>query len=174
MTENTAPATAATPGPMAGIALTVIIVVLIVAWLAIAIGALGMSDTTLVGAFMFLWYWANNEQLQFKRLVPAMLGSLVGTGIAWLLWYGPAAHGGAGLAGAIGVLVVALYLDITKTVPIVVNTATMLFLTLAAAPLIQLQVDWVELVKSTVLGGLFFAGAVFVLQKLAARFAPAP
>ncbi len=172
MSENTAPETAATPGPLAAIAITVIIVVLIVAWIAISIGALGMSDTTLVGAFMFLWYWANNEQMQFNRLVPAMLGSLVGIGIAWLLWYGPAAYGGAGLAGALGVLIVSLYLDVTKTVPIAVNTATMLFLTLAAAPLIQLQVDWLELVKSTVLGGLFFAGAVYGLQKLAARFAP--
>lgn len=173
MSENTAPETAATPGPLAAIAITFIIIALIVAWIAIAIGALGMSDTTLVGAFMFLWYWANNEQMQFNRLVPAMLGSLVGIGIAWLLWYGPAAHGGAGLAGALGVLILALYLDITKVLPIAVNTATMLFLTLAAAPLIQLQVDWVELVKSTVLGGLFFAGAVYGLQKLAARFAPA-
>lgn len=173
MSENTTPEAAATPGPLAAIAITAIIVVLIVAWIAIAVGALGMSDTTLVGAFMFLWYWANNEQLQFGRLVPAMLGSLVGIWIAWLLWYGPAAYGGAGLAGALGVLIVALYLDVTKMVPIAINTATMLFLTLAAAPLIQLRVDWVELVKSTVLGGLFFAGAVYGLQKLAARFAPA-
>ncbi|MBA4161421.1 MAG: hypothetical protein C0515_04940 [Novosphingobium sp.] len=173
MSENTAPEAAVTPGPLAAIAITAIIVILIVAWIAIAIGALGMSDTTLVGAFMFLWYWANNEQMQFTRLVPAMLGSLVGIGIAWLLWYGPAAYGGAGLAGALAALVLALYLDITKTVPIAVNTATMLFLTLAAAPLIQLQVDWLELVRSTVLGGLFFAGAVWGLQKLVARFSPA-
>lgn len=173
MSENTAPEAAATPGPVAAIAITAIIVILIVAWIAIAIGALRMSDTTLVGAFMFLWYWANDEQMQFTRLVPAMLGSLVGIGIAWLLWYGPAAYGGAGLAAGLGALILALYLDITKTVPIAVNTATMLFLTLAAAPLIQLQVDWLELVKSTVLGGLFFAGAVWGLQKLVARFAPA-
>jgi hypothetical protein len=173
MSENTAPEAAATPGPLAGIAITLIVIVLIVAWIAIALGMLKMSDTTLIGAFMFLWYWANNEQLQFNRLVPAMLGSLVGIGIAWFLWYGPAAYGGAGLIGSLAVLIAALYLDITKTVPIAVNTATMLFLTLAAAPLIQLQVDWLELVKSTVLGGLFFAGAVYGLQKLAARFGPA-
>lgn len=170
MSENTAPETAATPGPLAGIAITAIIVVLIVAWIAIALGALKMTDKTLVGAFMFLWYWANNEQLQFGRLLPAMLGSLVGIGIAWFLWYGPAAYGGAGLIGSLAVLIVALYLDVIKAVPIAVNTATMLFLTLAAAPLIQQEVDWAELVQSTVLGGLFFAGAVFGLQKLTAKF----
>ena len=161
---------ASTPGPVAGIAITAIVIVLIVAWIALAVGVLNMTDKTLVGAFMFLWYWANNEQLQFNRLVPAMIGSLVGIGIAWFLWYGPAAHGGTGLIAALGVLIAALYLDVTKMVPVAVNTATMLYVTLAAAPLIQLQVDWMELAKSTVLGGAFFAGAVFALQKLAARF----
>ncbi|MFO1256395.1 MAG: hypothetical protein U1E37_12130 [Sphingomonadaceae bacterium] len=165
-------AAAATPGPLAGLAITAIVIVLIVAWIAIALGVLGMADKTLVGAFMFLWYWANNEQLQFNRLVPAMLGSLVGIGVAWFLLYGTQAGGIMALA-ALGTLILALYLDVIKAVPIAVNTATMLFVTLAAAPLIQLEVDWVELVKSTVLGGLFFAGAVFGLQKLAARFAPA-
>lgn len=101
-----------------------------------------------------------------------MLGSLVGIGVAWFLLYGTQAGGIMALA-ALGTLILALYLDVIKAVPIAVNTATMLFVTLAAAPLIQLEVDWVELVKSTVLGGLFFAGAVFGLQKLAARFAPA-
>lgn len=172
MSENTAPE-AATPGPLAGLAITAIVIVLIVAWIAIALGVLKMADTTLVGAFMFLWYWANNEQLQFSRLIPAMLGSLAGIGIAWFLWYGPAAYGGAGLIASLMVLIVALYLDVTKMVPIAINTATMLFLTLAAAPLIQQQVNWVELIQSTVLGGLFFAGAVWALQKLAARLAAA-
>jgi len=159
------------PGKVAGIALTAIVVVLIVAWIALAIGVLKMSDKTLVGAFMFLWYWANNEQLQFKRLVPSLIGALVGIAVAWFLWYGPLAYGGGGLIAALGALIAALYLDIVKAVPIAVNTATMLFVTLAAAPLIQLEVDWLELVESTVLGAAFFAGAVWGLQKLAARFA---
>jgi hypothetical protein len=173
MSENTAPETAATPGPLAAIAITAIIIVLIVAWIAIALGVLGMGEGTLVGAFMFLWFWANNEQLQFTRLVPTMIGALVGIGIAWLLWYAPQAYGGAGLAAGLGVLFLSLYLDVTKKLPIAINASTMLFLTLAAAPLIQKVVDWPELVESTVLGGLFFAGAIWGLQKLAARFAPA-
>jgi hypothetical protein len=178
MSENTAPETAATPGPLAGIAITAIVIVLLVAWFAIWLSAVGRDgDKTLVGAFMFLWYWANNEQLQFNRLVPAMLGSLVGIGIAWLLWYGTVTGGSMGLIG-LGALIVALYLDVIKAVPIAINTATMLFVTLAAAPLIQFGLVsetgnlWPKLVMSTVLGGLFFAGAVWGLQKLAARFGP--
>ena len=173
MNEAATPAEAAPPGPVAGLAITTIVIVLIVAWIVLAVGVLKMTDKTLVGAFMFLWYWANNEQLQFSRLVPAMVGSLVGIAIAWFLGYGPQAYGGAGLAASLIVLIVALYLDVVKALPVAVNTATMLFVTLAAAPLVQLHVDWVELVKSTVLGGLFFAGAVYALQKIAARLAPA-
>ncbi|MFM5923906.1 MAG: hypothetical protein ACKOPG_06950 [Novosphingobium sp.] len=159
------------PGMAAGAVITLIIVVLIVAWIAIALGVLHMTDTTLVGAFMFLWYWANNEQLQFGRLLPAMLGSLSGIGVAWLLVYVPTHFGGAGLAIGLGALILALFLDVVKKVPLVINTATMLFVTLAAAPLIQLKVNWGELVLSTVVGGLFFAAAVWLLQSLAARFA---
>ena len=70
-------------------------------------------------------------------------------------------------------MVVALYLDIIKAAPLVVNTSTMLYLTLAAAPLIQFNVNWTELVLSTVLGGLFFGLVVEGLKRVAARFAPA-
>jgi hypothetical protein len=161
------------PGKIAGLAITLIVVVLLVIWMAIALMGLKIADTTLVGGFMFLWYWANNEQLQFGRLVPALIGSLSGIGIAWFLVYGAAHFGGPGMLAAVGLLILALYLDITKAVPMVINTATMLFVTLAAAPLIQQHVDWVQLVISTVVGGLFFAGAIYGLQALAARFAPA-
>jgi hypothetical protein len=174
MSETTKPEAAATPGPLAGIAITGIVIVLLVAWFAIWLGVLKKGEGTLVGAFLFLWYWANNEQLQVNRLVPAMLGALVGIGIAWLLWYAPQTYGGAGLAAGLGALILALYLDVTKTLAIAVNASTMLFLTLAAAPLVQKVVDWPELVLSTVLGGLFFAGAVYGLQKLAAKFASTP
>lgn len=157
------------PGKVAGIAITAIVVVLLAAWMAIWLMGLHKRDTELVGAFMFLWYWANNEQLRMDRLVPAMLGSLVGIGIAWFLLYGATAGGPMALAG-LGVLILALYLDIIKVFPIAVNAATFLFVTLAAAPLVQLHVNWIDLTISTVAGGLFFVGAVWGLQKLA----PAP
>ena len=54
----------------------------------------------------------------------------------------------------------------------VVNAATMLYVTLAAAPLVQLHVNWIELVLSTVIGGLFFGGVVEGLKRLAARSTP--
>ncbi|MFM5884790.1 MAG: hypothetical protein ACKOQ3_05605 [Novosphingobium sp.] len=167
---STAPATAPAPGPLAGLVILVIVVVLLVAWMAIALQF--MADTALVGGFMLLWYWANNGQLEIARFPAALIGSVTGIGIAWFLVYGPAHMGGLGIALALGALLLGLYLDITKLAPMIVNNATMLFVTLAAAPLIQLKVDWVQLLLSTVLGGLFFAATIEGIKRIAARFTP--
>ena len=170
---ETPPATtvAPPPTPIAGLAILVIVLVLIAAW--IAIGLQFLHDTSLIGGFLMLWYWANNEQLQIKRLPAAIIGAVVGIGLGWALIYAPANYGSTGLIAALLLLILALYLDIIKAVPLVVNTSTMLYVTIAAAPLVQLHVDWLELVLSTVIGGLFFGLAVEGLQRLAARFAPA-
>ena len=172
---ETPPATtvAPPPGPLAGLAILIIVLVLIVAWMAIGLQVLHLRDTSLIGGFLMLWYWANNEQLQFNRLPAAIIGAVVGIGLGWALVYGAVNYGTTGLIAALLLLILALYLDIIKAVPLVVNTSTMLYVTIAAAPLVQLHVDWLELVLSTVIGGLFFGLAVEGLQRLAARFAPA-
>ena len=162
--------TAPPPGLLAGLAITAIVLVLIIAWIALALQF--MADTSLVGGFLLLWYWANNEQLEISRLPAAIIGAVVGIGLGWFLVYGATHYGGAGMAASLVLLVLALYLDVIKALPMVVNTSTMLFVTLAAAPLVQLHVNWGELVLSTVIGGLFFGAVVEGLKRLAAKFAP--
>ena len=164
---------AAPPGPLAGLAILFIVIVLIVAWIVVGLQVLHIHDTSLVGGFLMLWYWANNEQLQFKRLPAAIIGAVAGIGLGWFLVYGAANYGTAGLIAGVLLLVFALYLDIIKAVPLVVNTSSMLYVTIAAAPLVQLHVDWAELVVSTVVGGLFFGLVVEGMQRLAAKLAPA-
>ncbi len=159
------------PGPVAGIGITTIVVVLLVVWTLLAAVALHVPATELVGGYMLLWYWANNEQLQFKRLPATIIGALVGIGIAWFLVYATVKYGGTGTAVALALVILALYLDVIKAVPLAINASTFLFVTLAAAPLVQLHVDWVQLVNSTVFGGLFFGLVVEGLQRLAARSA---
>lgn len=161
------------PGPIAGLAILGIVLALIVAWIVLGTQALHLADTSLVGGFMMLWYWANNEQLEISRLPAALIGAVVGIGLGWFLVFGAVHYGGAGLTAALLLLVLGLYLDIIKALPLIVNTSTMLYVTLAAAPLVQLHVNWTELVISTVIGGLFFGGVVEGLKRLAARFAPA-
>ena len=173
-TQTAEPAVAAAPpGPVAGLVVLLIVLGLIVAWIVLGTQLLHIQDTSLVGGFMMLWYWANNEQLEFGRLPAAIIGAVVGIGLAWFLVYGAVHYGTTGLTVAVLLLIFALYLDIIKAVPLIVNTSTMLFVTLAAAPLVQLHVDWIELVLSTVVGGLFFGLVVEGLKRAAARFAPA-
>lgn len=170
MTDQTTPP-APPPGPLAGLAITAIVLVLIVAWIALALQF--MHDTALFGGFLLLWFWANNEHLDIKRLPSAIVGGLVGIFLAWFVVYAGTRWGGAGIGAGVGLMVLALYLDVIKAVPFAINTSTMLYLTVAAAPLIQLHVDWQELVLSTVVGGLFFGAVVTAITRLAARFAPA-
>jgi hypothetical protein len=44
------------PGKLAALAILAIVIVLIVAWIMIATKFI--ADTSLVGGFMLLWYWA--------------------------------------------------------------------------------------------------------------------
>lgn len=172
MSDNAPNTAAATPGPLAGLAITGIVIAIIVAWIALWIGGLKFHDTTLVGGFLLLWYWANNEALEFKRLPATIIGALVGIFLAWFVVFATVKWGNMGTLAGVGLMVVALYLDVIKALPIAVNTSTMLFLTLAATPLVQLHVDWMELSLSTLIGGLFFGIVVEGLKRLAARAAP--
>jgi hypothetical protein len=172
MTEATpAPAEEVPPGPLAALAILGIVIALIVAWVLIATQFI--ADTSLVGGFMLLWYWATVDRLETARLPAAMIGAVVGIALAWFLVWGAATYGTPGLVAALLSVLLTLFFDIRKTVPLAVNAATTLFLTLAAAPLVQLHVNWVELVLSTVAGGLFFGAVAEGLKRLAARFATA-
>lgn len=169
---NQSTATAAPPpGPLVGAGILVIVLVAIVAWAAVA--GRFLSDVSLFGGFLMLWYWANVEQLSLARLPAALIGALVGIGLAWALLYGTVKYGGAGLLVGLLLLVLALYLDILKVVPLFVNASTMLYVTVAAAPLVQLKVDWVELCLATLGGGIFFAVFVEAVKWLASKLLPA-
>ncbi len=104
MTDQTTPPAAA-PGPLAGLALTVIVLLIIIAW--VALGLQFLTDTSLFGGFLLLWFWANNEQLEIKRLPTAIVGALVGIGLAWFVVFAATKWGGAGLAAGLGLMVLA-------------------------------------------------------------------
>lgn len=163
---NSAPAAA--PGPVAGLGIVAIVVVAIVAW--VAIGATLFSDLTLFGGFLLLWHWANLEHLDVKRLPATIAGALVGIALSWQVVYLSGVMGTNGLILGLLIMIAGIYLQIINVVPFLFNPAAMLFLTVAAAPLIQLKVDFVELALSTVVGGVLFGLFIVSLQLLAAWF----
>jgi hypothetical protein len=165
----TSAAEAPPPGKLAALAILGVVIGLIVVWVVIATQFI--ADTSLVGGFMLLWYWATIDKLETARLPAAIFGAVVGIALAWFLVWGAATYGAVGLTAALLLLLFTLYLDILKAVPLAINAATTLFLTLAAAPLVQLHVNWGELVLSTAVGGLFFGAVAEGMKRLAGRFA---
>lgn len=166
MTDSNSAQTAV-PGPVAGIGIIAVVVVAIAAWA--VIGTALFSEATLFGGFLLLWHWANLEQLEIKRLPTTIAGALIGIALAWQVVYLTGFMGTNGLILGLLIMIVAIYLQIINAVPFLFNPATMLFLTVAAAPLVQLKVDFAELALATVVGGLFFVLFIVSLQWLAAR-----
>jgi len=78
--------------------------------------------------------------------------------------------GNTGLILGLLIMIAGIYLQVINVLPLLFNPAAMLFLTVAAAPLIQLKVDFAELAMATVVGGLFFGIFVEGLKRIAARF----
>lgn len=167
MTDSTA-APAAAPGALAGLGILAVVTVAIVAW--VAIGSTLFSDLTLFGGFLLLWHWANLEQLEIRRMPTTIAGALVGIALAWQVVYLSSAMGTNGLVLGLLIILGAIYLHVINVLPFLFNAAAMLFLTVAAAPLIQLKVDFAELAFATVVGGLFFGIFVEGLKRIATRF----
>jgi hypothetical protein len=157
------------PTPLAGVGVAAAVVTAIAGWL--ALGGSLLSEASLFGGLLMLWYWANIEQLSLRCLPRAIFGALVGIGLAWGMFYGASQFGPAGLAVGLILLIIAIYLDILKVVPLFVNGATMLYSIIAAAPLVQLKVNWAELCIATIGGGLFFGAFVAVAGWLGKRLA---
>ena len=166
MTDSNSAQTAV-PGPVAGIGIIAVVVVAIAAWA--VIGTALFSEATLFGGFLLLWHWANLEQLEIKRLPTTIAGALIGIALAWQVVYLTGFMGTNGLILGLLIMIVAIYLQIINAVPFLFNPATMLFLTVAAAPLVQLKVDFAELALATVVGGLFFGLFIVSRQWLAGR-----
>ncbi len=167
MTDSTA-APAAAPGALAGLGILAVVTVAIIAW--VAIGSTLFSDLTLFGGFLLLWHWANLEQLEIRRMPTTIAGALVGIALAWQVVYLSSVMGTNGLVLGLLIILGAIYLHVINVLPFLFNAAAMLFLTVAAAPLIQLKVDFAELACATVVGGLFFGIFVEGLKRIAARF----
>lgn len=170
MTETNA-APAAAPGPLAGLGIVAIVVVAVVAWA--IIGTALFSGVSLFGAFLLLWHWANLEALEIKRLPATIAGALVGIALAWQVVYLTSIMGNNGTILGLLIMVAAIYLQVINVLPFLFNAAAMLFLTVAAAPLIQLKIDFAELAMATVVGGLFLGLFVEAIKRIAARFMPA-
>jgi hypothetical protein len=153
--------------PFNGFLIFLLVIGAAVGWLVIGTKALGI--TSFFASFLFLWYWAAVEQADFKQWPQCVIGALVGVGLAWQSAYLPTHFGNGGMIAGIAVLLIAIYVQIMNWVPIAINRAAMLFLTVMAAPALLKQLDVAETTMAIVGGAIFFAGVVKLAFLYAAR-----
>lgn len=157
----------APPSPVVGLGIVAIVVVGIIGWA--ILGSMIVDELSLFGGFLMLWHYANIEQLNIKRLPAALCGAAVGLILAWQVVYLSGLYGSTGMIIGLLVMVAGVYLQIINALPLFFNAAAMLFLTVAAAPLVQLKVNFINLGISSVVGGLFFAGFIEVVKWIATK-----
>jgi len=174
MAEASTTAAHAPPPPTltGGVGVAAVVMIAIFAWVFLA--GRFLSGASLFGGFMMLWYWAKVEHLAIRRLPAAVCGGLVGIALAWAMSACAAHFGPPGFAAGLVLLAIAIYLDIVEVFPTFVNAATMLYSIVAAAPLVQFRINWIEFLLAAGGGGLFFGAFVTVVMWLAARLSKRP
>lgn len=143
-----------------GLLLLLFVIVGVVAWVILG-PKVGLSAGALFASFSLLWYWAVVEKATFNRLPHSVIGALVGVGLAWCMQDLPHVLGANGMYAAYAIVALVLLLQILNTVPLVINPATMLFLTVLAAPALLTSVNMTEIAWAVITGGAFFAGMVW-------------
>lgn len=123
--------------------------------------------------FLFILYWAGLQHLQMDKLAPSVVGALTGLGLAYALYALPPLLGGAGWAIVLGAVVVAIYCQVMGWLPIMINLATMLFLTVGTIPAVQQHAGLPNAFAALILGIVFMVvlvvGGQWTMQKLAKR-----
>ena len=152
--------------PFNGFLIFLLVVGGIIGW--IALGS-QIGVVSFFASFLFLWYWAAVDQADFKQWPQCLIGALVGLGLAWQSAYLPAHFGTPGLIAGIVILLVAIYVQIMNWVPIAINRAAMLYLTVLAAPALLTKLNVAETGLASVGGAVFFAGVVKLAFLYAAR-----
>lgn len=139
----------------------------------IALGsALGLVP--LYAGFLLVWYFGAIDLLEPGALPAVAVGALCGTGTAYLLQQGLALYGPAGTLPVLALIVLALFCQLVGWLPLAINRAYMLYLTVMAAPLLQAQEDFVPVFAAIVVATIYFGGIALIARRLsAARQQPA-
>ncbi|ARR55252.1 hypothetical protein HY78_18280 [Rhizorhabdus wittichii DC-6] len=109
--------------------------------------------------FLFLFQWSMMEGMKLDRLPRSALGALTGVAIASLpTWLTPLLGAGAALAVMLSAILVAVFLLIRGMAGLVINPATMVFLTVATIPQIVNSTRPAEVFLGIGAAVIFFGG----------------
>jgi hypothetical protein len=103
--------------------------------------------------FLLLLYWSGIKGSAPAELAPAFFGALGGVLLAYLLWFLPTVMGSGGAIVALLAIMVAVYMLIMGWMPMVVNNAMMLLLTVGTIGTVQAKGDFAGMAASVLLAG---------------------
>ena len=152
------------PTAVEGMIVTAVVTVGIITW--ILLGSLALNITSFFASLLFLWFWAGVEEANFDRWLPTLVGAFTGLLLALQIKYLPEELGTTGLIVSLLIVTLAVYVHIMDWIPVALNKAAMLFLTVFAAPPIIDNIDPIELATAIGVGALFFGGFIKSLQLL--------
>lgn len=164
-TPDTSPAAPAALPLGAAAAVTFGIILIAAGYIALG-GALGLAP--LYAGFLLLWYFGAIDMLEPGALPALAIGALCGTGTAFLLQQGLALYGPPGTLPVLGLIILALFCQLAGWLPLAINRAYMLYLTVMTAPLLQANESFPAVFAAIVLATVYFGGIVLIGRRLAA------
>jgi MFS family permease len=143
-------------------------------------GLFGLYSLLNVGlplfGLLFLVYWAAILEQDFATYLPTVLGGLGGILLGWLLVDLPSRIGQPGTILSVAALAVVLFCFMRGQARLVVNNATMLFLTVATASELKVAGNALVMAQSLLLAAAYMgaiAGIVHLVAKRRAAKSPA-
>jgi hypothetical protein len=152
--------------PLKGLAVLACVVGVIATFVALHVAS-GLAEGW--PAFLFLLVWAGLERMKFDRLGACLCGALLGLGVAYAMQALPQLYGPTGHAVPLAAILLLIYFQIMGWLPVLVNMATMLFLTVGTIQAIQAGAHFPGLFASLAAGCVYFAGLAALVQALMRR-----
>jgi len=152
--------------PAKGLATLAVVVVAVAGFIGIST-ALGLASA--YGGFLFVFYFTSLCHAAPEKFMPAVVGAFCGLTMAALLTQLPETMGSAGMAIALSFILAAIYAMIMGWVPILVNNATMLFLTVGTIPALHATATIAEMALSVLLAAAILGVAGVIIKLRAAR-----
>lgn len=167
VSENGAPAVAPALTPLKGIGVLLGVIVAVAALVGIG---MALELSALYGGFLFVLYWTGFCHAEIDKFLPALVGALGGLAMCYLMKTLPVTLGGTvGMAIALGLILLAIYALIMGWVPLLVNNAFMLFLTVGTIPALQEGITLSQMARAVVVAAIYVGGLVLLGKKLGGK-----
>lgn len=155
--------------PLKGVLVVLGVAVVVVIFVAL-MATLHISEFW--AGFLWLFYWAAIEQMRFERLAAAMAGAALGLATAFAMQYVPPLIGNGGLAMVLLFIAAMVYCQVMGLLTLVVNNATMLFLTVGTIPHLQVNGDFSQIFMALFIGVMFFGGLLWSVGRIVKKRSP--